>query len=197
MASLATYAKLTPPNQFVPLPDVYVTFGMQYSSDLTSKYATLVIDGYTETIEETGEVFEGLKQTYQLSVAVGGQWYVEYNIDSTLLGKSYPQREGDISGGGKMQARVEIGNEVGEDGHVVNPIFTSNVVIVDMIVLRSPTISFAYQPYQATGSIFPVYLNCDYITNYGVDGNADVQSYRIFLYDNNYNLIQDLEVIAS
>lgn len=192
MASLATYAKLTPPNQFVPLEDVYVTFRLQYSQDLTGKYATLVIDGYYEKVNDTGEEFEGLKRTNQLSTAIGGQWYTEYTIDSTLLGKSYPTRQSsDIFTSGKMRARVDIGDERDGDGHVINPVFSSNATIVDMIVLRSNTISFAYQPYQAIGSTYTVYLNRDYITNYGADGNDDIQSYRIFLYDSNYNLIED------
>lgn len=192
MASLATYAKLTPPDQFIPLTGVNVIFKMQYSEDLTTKYATLIIDGYSETVVSTGEVYTGLKRTHQLTTAIGGQWYTEYVIDSSLLGKSYPERgSSDIYVSGKMQARVEIGDELDGEGHVINPVFTSNVTLVDMIVLRSETIRFLYQPYNAIGSTFTVYLHCDYFTNYGASGSNDVQSYRIFLYDHNYNLIND------
>ena len=189
MASLATYAKLTPPAQFQP--EEQVLFRLQYSQDLVFKYATLIIDGYTEQLED-GTVYDGYKSTHQISWATAGQWYTEYIIPSGTLGKSFPQGNGgNIIYSGKMQAKVEFGDTVGEDGHVVNPVFTSNVTLVDMIILRGMTVYFIHTPYMPNGSTFTVTPYCDGILNYGADGNEEVQSYRIFLYDSNYNLIQD------
>lgn len=190
MASLATYAKLIPPAQFMPNQEV--TFRLHHSEDLVGKYATLVIDGYTETYE--GTTYDGTKITHQLGMAIGGQWMTDYIVPEDTLGITYPDA-GSMSIGfsGKMQARVEIGDELDGDGYVINPVFTSNVTLVDMIVCRSEGLWFVYTPYQAIGSTFRIYLNCDHIINYGASGNEDVQSYRIFLYDSNYNLIRDSE----
>lgn len=193
MASLATYAKLTPPAQFVPHPGVNVLFRLQYSEDLTSKYATLIIDGYSLTEDTTGNVYDGYKETHLLGWAIAGQWYSEYYVNSGLLGIAYPERTGNLYTSGKMQARVEIGNETDEDGHVINPVFTSNVTLVDMIITRDNPPYFIGVPYNANASVFGVSPYCDYILSMGADGSADIQSYRIFLYDENYNQVRDSE----
>lgn len=193
MASLATYAKLTPPAQFVPHPGVNVLFRLQYSEDLVLKYATLVIDGYTIRETTTDNTYTGYKETHTLGQAIGGQWYSEYTVDSGLLGIAYPERTGSLSVSGKMQARVEIGDDLDEDGYVVNPIFTSNVTLVDMAITRTNPPYFLYTPYNPTSSTFSLTPYCDYIFTMGAEGNADVQSYRIFIYDENYNLIKDSE----
>ena len=191
MASLATYAKLIPPAQFMPNQEV--TFVLHHSGDLNFKYATLVIDGYSESFDD-GTRYTGTKMTCVLGGAVGGQWIAEYTIPAGTLGESYPERQHEtIHFSGKAQARVDIGDEIDADGHVINPIFTSNVVLVDMIVCRSEGVNFLYTPYNAGGSTFRVSLQCDHIINYGAAGNEDVQSYRILLYDHNYNLIFDSE----
>ena len=191
MASLATYAKLIPPAQFTPNQEV--VFTLHHSADLNFKYATLVIDGYSESFDD-GTRYTGTKMTCTLGTAIGGQWMVEYTIPAGTLGESYPEREGEtIHFSGKAQARVDIGDELDGDGYVINPIFTSNVVLVDMIVCRSSTVWFLATPYIAGGSTFSVDLECDHIINYGASGNEDVQSYRILLYDHNYNLIFDSE----
>ena len=186
MASLATYAKLTPPSQFVPHPNQNVLFRLQYSEDLTGKYGTLVIDGY----DIAG--YTGYKVTHQLMIATAGQWYTEYVVDSGLLGIAYPEwQSGSLLTSGKMQARVEIGDELDSDGYVINPVFTSNVTLVDMIIIRSDPVYFIYTPYNSAGSTYKICPYCDYIYEAGASGNEDVQSYRITLYDDNYNLISD------
>ena len=196
MASLASYAKLSyfakesGLSQFQP--EEVMIFRLLHSEDLCGKYATLIIDGYSETVRRTGVRYEGTKVTYTLGEAIGGQWMVDYEIPSGTLGESFPNGDGgDIAFSGKMQARVEIGDEIDGDGYVVNPVITSNVCICNMIILRSATISFDYTPYSPTGSTFKVWLDCDHILNYGVAGAEEVQSYRIYLYDRNYNMIFD------
>lgn len=193
MASLATYAKLTPPAQFVPHLGTNVLFRLQYSEDLVLKYATLVIDGYSLTDLDTDIVYNGYKETHTLGMAIGGQWYSEYNVDSGLLGIAYPERTGNLSTSGKMQARVEIGDELDDDGYVTNPVFTSNVTLVDMAITRTNPPRFIYTPYNATASTYSITPYCDYVFTMGAESNADIQSYRIFIYDSNYNLIQDSE----
>lgn len=193
MASLATYAKLIPPQQFVPHPGVNVLFRLQYSEDLVLKYATLIIDGYSITDLTTENTYTGYKETHILGMAIGGQWYSEYSVDSGLLGIAYPERTGDVSTLGKMQARVEIGDELDNNGYVINPIFTSSVCLVDMVITRSNPPYFIYTPYNSISSTYSITPYCDYIFSMGVESNAEVQSYRIFIYDINYNLIQDSE----
>ena len=165
---------------------------MQYSEDLTTKYATLIIDGYRLEDDVTGIVYDGYKETQQLMGAIGGQWYTEYNVDSGLLGVSYPERTGGLYTSGKMQARVEIGRTLDNDGYVINPEFVSNVTLVDMIITRTANVAeFIYTPYNPTGSIYKISLHSDYIYEAGLTSSEDVQSYRIFLYDSNRNLIKD------
>lgn len=191
MASLATYAKLIPPAQFMANEEV--TIRLHYSEDLAGKYGTLIIDGYSEFFLD-GREYTGTKKTHYLGWAYGGQWLADYIIPGNTLGISYPDTGTDTIGySGKMQARVEIGDELDEDGHVINPVFTSNVILVDMLVCRSECVWFVGAPYRAFGSTCSVQLNCDHIINYGASGGEDVQSYRVLLYDSNYNLIQDSE----
>ena len=76
-ASANTYAKLIPPSMF--MPDEQVTFRLEYSTDLTLLYATLVIDGYVEAnYPSMNPTYEGTKITQQIAVSIAGQGYTGF-----------------------------------------------------------------------------------------------------------------------
>lgn len=194
MASLNTYAKLTAPQQFRPVSGQTVKFRLQYSHDLSTNYATIVIDGYNE------DGMTGTKLTKYINTAIGGQWYEEFDVPCDDIGFT-PDTDMIIHTAGKMQARVEIGSERDADGHVINPIFTSNTVLVDMLVMWDGDFYFAdnnnpyntVSQYISTSSNTPVTIFYIPRYDYGITGDADIQSYRFYLYDQNHKLIQDSE----
>ena len=192
MASLSTYAKLTAPAQFRPVSGQTVKFKLQYSKDLATNYATLVIEGYNE------DGMTGTKMTKYINTAIGGQYYEEFDVPCDDIGFT-PTSDIVIHTNGKMQAHVEIGD--GSLGEVTDPIFVSNTVLVDMLAMWDGDFYFANNdnPLQETSSYFSNSSNAPvtifYIPryDYGISGDTDVQSCRFYLYDQNHKLIQDSE----
>lgn len=229
MASLSTYAKLTPPKQFKPEEEC--VFRLQYSHDLVCNFATLYIwngnsnsssiyfgntgdsvttDITTGTVSSTGITYE---QTQYINTAIGGQWYEEFVIPPNAIARPLTPDDPSYSiPAEKLYAVVYIGNlddpeaahvihshnEQLFDSHVTKPIFASNTVLVDMIRMWENDLFFAEPGSMRT--ITEYYTNQSSCTvaigyiprhDYGVSGDVDIQSYRFYLYDANYNLIKD------
>lgn len=194
MASTGDYARLTVPDQFFPHPGQYVTFRLQYSGSsntIRGKYGTLKIYGY-----DVGGC-TGIKITQRLDSAVGGQWYEDYEVDSGLLGISYPEWSPEIPTitiSGEMKAVVEIGDERDGEGHVINSTFSSDEQLVNMIITSAPHVAeFIHTPYHATGSTYSVCLYCENVYNASnaITHRESMQSYRISVYDSNRNFLYD------
>lgn len=205
MASLSTYAKLSLKKQFVPEEEA--VFTLQYSNDLVGKYGTIVIDGYLCQLNPDGYPYTGCKITHTLNTIAGGQPFEEFRIPVNTLGQT-PVDEPSAFLNGKMQVRVEIGDELDGDppsdddtqhgGHVINPEFTSNTVLGDMLIMWPHDCSFsdatslmATNEYHATSSSCRISSMYYVRHDFGTNGNTEVQSYRYYLYDSNKKLIFD------
>lgn len=187
-ASLNTYAKLTPPPMFVPEEEV--RFRLQYSNDLVFLYATLIIEGYREAdYPDGGRDFTGTKITKRIMYGIAGQGYDEFTVPGGTLGFT-PEGEGLITLTGKMTAKIIFGSEL-ENGHVVNPVFTSNETYVNMLVMWDYDFKFLSTPYRASGSVFTIDTMYNARNSIGEYSATDAQSYRYFLYDDNYRLVHD------
>ena len=215
MASLNDYAKLSyhktddTATQF--RPDESVTFVMKYSESLTGKYATLIVYGY-EQDEISGQqrYYNGLKLTQQLTSGMGGQWYEEFIIPPDALG--FTPTGSSYRFSGKMQAKVEVGSELdyesfepnphlpdqGIPAYVTNPDITSNIILVDMLVINSnaihwidPITGVQVSQYNTDSSHMTVDMYISGSHNYGISDNDNVQSYRVWLYDSYKNLLRD------
>ena len=208
MASMATYAKLTLKQQF--RPDEDAIFRLEYSkdlmNDLINPYGTLVIDGYYMKLQPNGNEYEGTKITHSLHNIVGGQPYEEFVVPAGTLGAT-PLPEQSWYYSGKMQARVEIGSELSgapldnnntqNGSYVVNPVYTSNTVLTDMLVMWNSDFCFAeletptaVTSYTTDSSTCTIKLEYNKNYEYGISGNNGVQSYKLFLYDGNKKLIE-------
>ena len=188
-ASANTYAKLIPPSMF--MPDEEVKFKLEYSTDLTLLYATLVIDGYVEAnYPSMIPTYEGTKITTQLAVSMAGQGYTEFTVLANTLGFVPDETTPNVIHTGKMKAKVLFGENT-EGGHVVNPVFESNETYVNMFLFADNDFKFIGTPYAANSSIFSA--DIVYVVNYdyGSSGATDIKSYRYYLYDSNYKLIHD------
>lgn len=187
-ASLNTYAKLTPPPMF--RPEESAKFRLQYSNDLTFMYATLVIEGYREAdFPDGGRDFTGTKITKIIMYGIAGQGYDEFVVPGGTLGFT-PEGETNITLTGKMTAKVIFGNEL-ENGHVVNPVFASNETYVNMLVMWDNDFKFLGTPYNASGSVFTIDTMYNARNSIGEYSATDAQSYRYYLYDENYRLVHD------
>ena len=191
MASLNNYAKLVAPSQFRPEEDTL--FRMLYSSDFVGYKATLIIYGYEQIDVDGSREFNGTKQTKILDSGEGGQWYEDFIVTGGTLGFSPTGTSSGYYCSGKMQAKVEIGNELDDNGYVINPIFTSNVVLVDMLVISSGGIYWLNTPYNTDCSRRTVSIYIGNAVSYGASGCSDIQSYRFWLYDEQKNLLRDTE----
>lgn len=199
MASLNDYAKLTyhKTNDTITQfrPEDSVTFEMKYSEGLNTygMYATLIIYGYEQRFYDVDPplIYNGYKETHPLGSGIAGQLIAVYTIPGNTLGKSPDNYGNEFYYTGKMQAKVEIGTELDEDGYVINPVFTSNIVLVDMMVADNADIRWLRTPYNTSTSKIMVSMEFGHAITYGVSGNSNVQSYRLWLYDRNKNLLRD------
>lgn len=193
MASLNTFAKLIAPQQFKP--EETVTFRLEYSQDLVDTYATLVIDGYIDSWVGSAEVpaysYTGTKITHYVVTSLGWDWdtgYEEYIVPGGTLGKTPSQAESALSLGGKCKARVEF--RMTQDLESA-PIFTSNEVYVNMLIMWDNDFVFHNTPYNIDSSSFSPSLKFIARDSLGEYTANQINSYRYFLYDDEYNLVKD------
>ncbi len=189
MASLNTYARLIKPPMFKPEEEV--RFKLQHSDDLMLLYGTLVIDEYLEEdFPEAEWSYTGTKVTKLMQWGIAGQGYDEFVIPGGTLGRTPDPHDSNIRLEGKMNAHVEFGSEL-ENGHVINPVFVSNTVLCDMLIMWDNDFRLLGAPYTATGSVFAVEAEHQPRHDFGTYGSTDIQSYRFYLYDSTYRLIED------
>ena len=194
MANVNTYAKLIKPPMF--RPDESVTFRLEYSNDLSCTYGTLRIYGYSLNINESN--YTGTILTQYMNTITAGQRYENFVITANTLGENCDNSTSPILWGvqGQMRAKVEVGNELDDDGNVI-PLFTSNEILVDMLMSMDDesgtynSFDFVNAPYTSDASTKTV--SVEYISHQclGAYGQDEVNSYRFYLYDSEYNLIRD------
>ena len=185
----STYAKLTKPPQF--RADESVTFRLEFSNDLACTYGTLKIYGYSFNVLD-GKRYEGIKITQYINTFVLGVGYEEYIIPPNTLAEVPDWGTKFMYPSGVMKAVVEIGTQLDEEGNAI-PMFKSNEIIVDMPVnfREDYYIEPATGILNATSSIYQLPLVYIDRKLFGSFGSTEVNSYRVLLYDSNYNLVKD------
>lgn len=184
----ATYAKLIKPPQFQP--DEEVTFRMEFSQDLICCWATLKIYGYSLSID--GNTYTGTSVTEYINVSWLGTGWVEFKIPANTLAVLPTDDKYGFSG--KMKACVEIGVQQDENGNAI-PQFTSNEVLVNMIVPLPNDFIITDSPLTANGSTHQMTIRYVPRTTLGEFGCNDINSYQVLLYDTNYNLVSNSGVL--
>ena len=199
MASLATFAKLSiyrgtgsniqASSQF--RPEDAITVQMQYSKDLILCRGTLYING-TRWDSTSAEA------TQTLDTAYGGTQMAIWEIPGGTLADS-PSPDEPTFMGYKITAYVEIWqSEEGASEENRKVIFKSNTVMVDMLMMWEKDLYFAapgtvaeVSSYSTNTSSCTVALGYIARNDFGVNGDNDLQSYRFYLYDSGYNLVDD------
>lgn len=199
MASLATYAKLSiyrgtgsgiqTSSQFRPEDDI--TVQMQYSKDLILCRGTLYIKG--TRWDPTSAI-----ATQTLDTAYGGTNMAVWEIPGGTLADS-PSPDEPTMMGYKITAYVEIWQgEEGAPEENRKVVFKSNTLFVDMLMMWQSDLFFArpgtiteVNSYSTNKSSCTVALGYIARNDYGLDGDNDLQSYRFYLYDSGYNLVDD------
>lgn len=183
MANINTYAKLIKPKQFRPNEEVRIR--MEYSQNLTCCWATLKIDGYSITIN--GNTYTGTKMTAYINESVLGTGVIEFVIPPNTLAE-IPTEE--YSFGGKVRARVEIGKELDESGDVIPQVY-SNEILLDLLMIFNNDFQIINTPLEATATNYDITLEYTVRYDFGSSGATDMNSYRVFLYDEEYNIVSD------
>lgn len=176
MSNVATYARLIKPPMF-RFKDP-VDFIVQFSEDLMCTHATLRI---------VGSACADPKMTIYIDTAIGGQAFATFHINANALGRD-PTQQDPTWPSGKVYAYVEFRKH---EGLSEEPIFVSNKVLVDLLVMWETDFRFDSMIYNATSSVQTVRAIYTRRTALGTAGSTDVNSYRFFLYDSDKNLIRD------
>lgn len=185
----STYAKLIKPPQF--RANESVTFKLEYSNDLACTYGTLKIYGYAFSIDD-GHRYEGVKITQYINTFMLGVGYEEYVIPPNTLAEIPELGSKFMYPSGVMKAVVEIGTKLDDEGNAI-PMFKSNEIIVDMPVNFQEDYYIEPASGILTATCSTYQLPLCYIDRklFGSYGSTEVNSYRVLLYDSDYNLIQD------
>ena len=192
MATQYTFARLTAPSQFMPEDEVI--FKLEYSEDLVSTEATLVVDGYTDYWPGSEQVpaynYGNYQQSKYIHTSMGSTWdvgYEEFIVPANSLGIIPPPEQPIGYWTGKAKARVEFRGRSG-DSEIR---FVSNSVPVNIIFMWESNLRFCDTPYYVSSSVF--YPKLEYITHttVGEYDSLNINSYRFFLYDDQYNQIDD------
>lgn len=184
MANTLTYAKLIKPQQFKP--NEPVTFRMEYSQDLLGCWATLKIYGYTLTID--GQTYEGITQTQYINVSWLGTGWVEFAVSPNTLAVNPTDDTYRFSG--RMKAVVEIGTQKDESGNAVVQ-FKSNEILVDMLLQLPGDFGITNTPLTSSGSVKSFQIRYVSRSSLGALDANEINSYRVILFDQNYNIVQD------
>lgn len=189
MATSYTFARLTAPKQFRPEEDV--VFKLEYSEDLVSTSATLIIDGYVDSWGGNEDVpaynYTGTTITHIIHESKGWTWdigYEEFTVPGGALGKTPPVAQPTGHFGGTVKARVQFTKQNGET-------YVSNSVVVNMLLMWDNDLIFFNTPYNITSSTFIPQLKYSQRHSLGEYDANYINSYHYYLYDSNYNLISD------
>lgn len=183
MANINTYAKLIKPKQFRPNEEVRIR--MEYSQNLTCCWATLKIDGYSITVNSN--TYTGTKMTTYINESILGTGVIEFVIPPNTLAEN---PNDDFGFSGKVRARVEIGKELDENGDVIPQVY-SNEILLDLLMIFDNDFQIINTPLKATATNYDITLEYTVRYDFGSSGATDINSYRVFLYDDKYNIVSD------
>ncbi|MCM1334363.1 MAG: hypothetical protein NC084_12575 [Bacteroides sp.] len=181
MANLSTYAKLIKPKQF--RFDESATFRVEFSENLLCTYATLKFYGSRALNSDT------IYFTQYVNMSWLGTGYVEFTVPPNSL-IYIPEDAPTHPAGGTVRAVVEFGVETDENGNAI-PQFTSNEIAVDILVNWKGDFGITDTPLTASGSTKKIKIKYVQRDSVGASDATDVNSYRVALYDTEYNLIQE------
>ena len=148
-------------------------------------YAKITIYGYGLTINDVQYGYETTyTQTKYLNTVTAGQRYEDF----TFSGGTFGQNPTDTwYKTGIMKAKVTLSKE--ENGETI---FESNEILVDMLLLTDNALSFYDYQISTTSSTYTARLQYwGSSISMGTYGIGDINSYRLYLYDTNDNMIQD------
>lgn len=176
MSNVATYARLVKPPMF-RFSDA-VDFVVQFSEDLMCTYATLRI---------VGSACADPKMTKYINTAIAGQAFETFHVEANTLGHD-PTPQDPTWPSGKVYAFVEFrkSQDLSQE-----PIFVSNQVLVDLLVMWDSDFTFENEIYNTTSSVQTVRVKYVRRSALGTSGSTDINSYRLFIYDSNHNFIRD------
>ena len=183
MANINTYAKLIKPKQFRPNEEVRIR--MEYSQNLLCCYATLVINGYTAVINDN--IYNGVKITQYINESILETGIVEFVIPPNTLAEL---PIGEYNYTGKVRAKVEIGKELNAEGNAIPQVY-SNEILLDLLMYVESDFTIENTPLKATASNYDITIKYFMRYDFGTYGSTDMNSYRVFLYDENYNIVSD------
>lgn len=187
--NVSTYAKLTKPPQFRPNEEA--KFRLEYSQDLSCLWASLKIYGYTLRVDGGGE-YSGTTITHYINISMAGVGITEFVVPPNTLGEIPADGSQLFWHSGNMKAVVEIGSEFDENGNVI-PLYKSNEIFVDMLMGFDNDL-YLYPQNEvlvSTGSSYKTNIYYIERETFGSFEANDLNSYQVFLYDSDRNLIKD------
>lgn len=137
------------------------------------------------------------EQTQYANTITAGQPSEEFIVPAYRIGEEpFNQDFISFSYSGKLQARVDFGNELDMEGHVTNPVFTSNTILVPFYLAPKNPLDFGVSindapPSECDSSVFKPYANYHYYSGFSATSVCELNSYRTLLYDNDENLVWD------
>lgn len=153
--------------------------------------------GVAENYAASPEASHYYKQTQYANTTTAGQPSEEFIVPAYRIGEEPFNRDFvSFSYNGKLQARVDFGNEIDMEGHVINPVFTSNTILVPFYLAPKNPLDFGINindepPSKCDSSVFKPYANYHYYSGFSATSVCELNSYRTLLYDKDENLIWD------
>lgn len=151
--------------------------------------------GVAETTGEDRTSKHYYKQTQLANSITAGQPSEEFIVPAYRIGdEPYNHDYISFSFSGKLQARVELGSELDSEGHVINPVFTSNTILVPFYLAPEYPLDFGMNetpPTTADSSVFKPWASYHYYSGFSATNDCELNSYRLLLYDNDENIIWD------
>lgn len=187
-----TYAHLERPSVF--RPSETARFTVYHSADLIATYATLTFfGGEYEYIKKVNDHL--YKQTGFTNATTAGQPSYEFIVPAYEIGdEPYNHEFSTFKFNGKLQARVEFGTVLDDEGNVTDPIFTSNTILVPFYLAPEYPLDFGMNetpPTTADSSVFKPWASYHYYSGFSATNDCELNSYRLLLYDNDENIIWD------
>lgn len=190
MSNISTYAKLIKPKQF--RFDESATFRVEFSENLLCTYATLKFYGSSALncgVNSNGSINDSVKFTKYVNTSWLGTGYVEFETPPNAI-VYIPDDAITYPAGGRIRAVVEFGVKTDENGNAI-PQFTSNEIIVDVLDNWKTDFQILNTPLTASGSTKKIEIRYMQRSSLGSPDATDVNSYRVALYDKDYNLIRE------
>lgn len=153
--------------------------------------------GVADNSSSSPETSHYYKHTQFANSITAGQPSEEFIIPAYRIGEEpFNQDFNSFSYSGKLQARVDFGNELDMEGHVINPVFSSNTILVPFYLAPKNPLDFGFNindepPSECDSSVFKPYANYHYYSGFSATSVCELNSYRALLYDKDENLVWD------